>query len=258
MKKHLLPLTLASLVVLLGTSAQAALTYSSGDLLLGFRAAGAANNYVVNLGAISQYTAQNGASFSVNTGGNIGGDLASANGFGSNWFTNSDLSWGIIGTTFFNTGDLEVLYATRARLNAAIQTQPWRGRSPSGQTQSISLIQALAFKYAQDGQATANSTRGTFQAATAENSWASLTSGTNDFIVGGNIEGSFAEGAAASVLDFYRIDPVFNQSATYLGSFTISNTGAITFTAVPEPSVLALALLGVGLLALRLRHRRTA
>lgn len=229
------------------SSASAVMTYNTGDLFLGFRGEGDAQNYLVNIGNVSQFANLGpGVKITVTTGGNIRLDLVEA--FGSDWHSRSDVYWGVIGTTFVDNTTPAVIYASKQRSNPAIPSTPWIGGSPSGQIEKASLVQELIFKYVQDGTATANSSKATFQNASSENSWADLTSDISDFRVGGSIEGYFSleTGTSSSVLDLYQINPGYGQPAKLLGSFTIDDNGVITFTAVPEPATLAmLALAGL-------------
>lgn len=81
------------------------------------------------------------------------------------------------------------------------------------------------------------------------------TLGTTDFgslSQWGTIEASFADGASATALDLYRVS---SAGVTRTGTFTLSNTGGLTFAApVPEPT--ATLLLGSAGFALILRRRR--
>jgi len=149
-----------------------------------------------------------------------------------------------------------VLYATKGRSNINTQSTAWVGRSNTAQIGSVSLMQGLAQKYATEGVASGSAT-GTFQDATSANSYAYFTSQINDFGVGGSIEGSFANGTAGSKLDLYQINPVYNQPATLLGSFTINDSGVVQFTAaaVPEPSSFGLAVASALLVSAVLRRR---
>lgn len=244
------------------SSSRAALTYSAGDLFLGFRGTGATNNYLINLGNIAQFSQQNGASFTVNVGGSIGADLVSA--FGANWNTSSTVSWGAIGTTYNGSAtSTETIFATRGRnpLSINTQTSPIFGQSPSAQSGITSDINALALKFITDGTETATSTRATLQTASQANTWASFTLNSTDFNLGVNVDGAtFSNtaprlGTATSVLDLYRVDPVSGQAGIYLGRFSINDSGVITFTAVPEPATYAL-LIGAGFLAFMVQRAR--
>ncbi len=244
MKRTLLTaLIIASIGGLTGSTARAVLSYTAGDLFLGFRASGgtgATQDYLVNIGQLSQFSLQNGASFSLSLG-NIGADLTSL--YGADWNTRSDVFWSVSGTDYDGGAVIvPTLYATKPRNFADLGTPstPWKGRSTSLQTSTASQFQALHIYYTQNGTATVNSAAATFQDASADNSYAFFTAQALDFDVWQTIEGSFLNGASGTVLDYYKIDPVFNQNAARLGIFTINNAGTVTFTAVPEPATLAL------------------
>jgi hypothetical protein len=239
----------AAVLALASHTARATLSYSAGDLFLGFHGTGAAQDYLVNIGNVSQFASLSaGSTVTVNTGGSISGDLNTA--FGSSWFSSGSVFWSITGTTYNGTSNLtSTLYATKPRSNPASQSVPWRGRSNSGQVESVSLLQALAGKYVQDGTAAGTPTA-TLQDSTAKNSYADLTSGASDFSIGGSVEGK-----TTATLDFYQINPVDDQAATYLGYFTLNSNGVVTFTAVPEPSVFVL--MGLSASALLIFRRRS-
>lgn len=217
--------------------------YNSGELFLGFRTAEGATNYLVNIGNVSQFAnLAPGSSVTVNTGGNIAVDLATA--FTPAWFTSGEVLWGIYGGSWSEAaGDNNVLYATRARSTADTQSLPWTRRGDIAQSFSVGDLKALAQYYTNSGNPTANSTKGTFQSSSNPDSWATYVSANSDFRLGGSVEGDII-----SVLDLYQINPATgaNQPGTLLGTLTISSDGVITFTAVPEPStVLLMAISGL-------------
>lgn len=236
-------------------SARATLTWTAGDVFLGFRQ-GDSKGYLVNLGNIALYSAKNGASFTVNTGGNIGLDLAGAfSTINTNWYSDPTVSWGAVATPFVgNPGDVPVLYVSRPRSDPSQQSVPWNGRSNSAQTATVSQFQSLAIKYGVEGVATPNSTKATLQGG-GENTWAGFTSPPADFLVFGGIEAGFATGSANSVIDFYKINPGSGVPSEYLGNFSITDNGVITFTAVPEPGTVALLAIGALLVLYRIRRR---
>jgi hypothetical protein len=241
-----------------GTSARATLTYNPGDLFLGFQKTGTATDLLVNIGNISLFSQLNGATFTVNLGGSIGDDLTDT--FGASWNTTSTLFWSVSGTTFATLGDLNTIYLTKARgTNVNNQSSPWISNTNNGQGDQVALLQGLAGAYRDNGVATGNSTTATLQSTGLANSYASFTQGTSSDFQWGNIEGRFNNGTAGSVLDLYRVTPSLDSTpATYLGKFTIDNSGIVTYTsAVPEPSTYGF-LIGAGLVFLiiiRRRHR---
>jgi len=248
-------------LLLAGHSARAVLLYTAGDLFLGFHE-GAATSYLVNIGSFSLYSQQDGASFTVTTGGNIGLDLNTT--FGNDWINAGTVQWGVIGTPANNVPDLNVVYASRQRSNPAIKSPSWKTESNDGQSFYTADIIALSNKYKLDGDATGlSSAKATVQngGGVGSGTYSSFTATTTDFQIG-NIEGTFtlATGTSGSVLDLYRLDPGFGGTAVHLGSFTINDTGTVTFTAVPEPTTTALIATALFVLVVTLRRRasRTA
>ncbi len=208
---------------------------ASGDIFLGFRASGGAGadvSYLINIGQASQFTgAAPGSSFTVNTGGNIAIDLATAY---DNWATRNDFFWGVFGAT--NTTSPTV-YGTRQRADVNTPSAPWPslelGERTATKSQILSPISGPSGSYVLL-QASANSPVAAFQANSAESSYyKQVGEGLSDFgsqSYWTSIEGSFINGASGTVLDFYRIRNAAPQ-VTNLGKFTISPAGIITFTA---------------------------
>jgi hypothetical protein len=229
-------------------SAKAALTYSAGDLFLGFQQTGNSVDYLVNLGSAAQFSQLNGQTFTVDLGGSIGADLSTP--FTSTWYTKTNLFWSVTGTTFVDTNTPSTIFLTKGRSNVNTQTTPWTVNTPNGQLDQVGLFQSLASAYVNNGSATANSTKGTFQNIVtnpfSNNAYGTFTQGTsNDFLWGSSVEKNFsAGGASGSVLDLYKLVPDLNNSpAQYLGKFSIDNSGVVSFTsasAVPEPSTYGL------------------
>jgi hypothetical protein len=250
--------------------AQAALTANTGDLYLAFRAdsgTGASQDYLVNIGSFSLYTS--GTSFVVNAtklgvpNFNLNSDLTGL--FGNTWNTLRDddsfVRWGIVGTSYDGVNNTSpILYVSRPRDAANTPSTPWTGRPNGISTGTAGDFQQLAGYYQTDGNATANNSVGTLQDASngsSYNHFVTLPSNL-DFNVWSNIEGDFANGTANSVLDLYRVNPVNGQDADYLGSFTISDTGVLTFTAVPEPGTVALLALAGSFLLIVVRRRKSS
>jgi hypothetical protein len=242
-----------------GSSAKATLTYTYGDLFLGFRDSSgtASQDYLVDIGQASQFT-PSGSSFTVVSG--LGADLATA--FGSDWATNGNIHWSIYGTTYDGTNS-PVLYATNQEPTVGTQSDAWLGRSVSAQKTTINgAFNTATLYYTDNGTATANEPKGTFQTASATGSYNSFfqyPSG-KDFNVWTTIEGDFTNGTSGSVLDLYKIDPVNGVASTYEGSFSLSSSGTLSYSptvaAVPEPSVVGLLGVVAMLVPVLLRNRR--
>ncbi len=240
---------------LAGHSARAALTYTPGDLFLGFRAlggAGQAQDIVLNIGQASQFTLANGATFTV---GNLGADLVSV--FTASWKTDrgegNNVQWGVVGTSYDTGNDPKVLFVSQP----ASSPTEFTGRSPSNTGTTISRFQDVARGYLASTENTSIA-KGTIQSITDPNAWNSSFTGTLDFTRFDEIEGNFAGGVASAdaTLNFYQLNAVNGSAAIPLGTFKINTSGLVTYTAVPEPSAVALMGVAVAGLAIAVRGRR--
>lgn len=264
------PAVLLLTLLALAPAARASNTYTTGDLLLGFELSGNANDYVVDIGPASLYiNAAPGSSFNVNTTlglGNLAADLSAV--FGSGWATNTGLSlvnWGIAGATS-NTATTfglpkNTLFFTVARDVPGTQTTPLAVLSNGQQTPIDSTFRSFASGFNGSDQ-TANSSFATIESAAAGNSWSAENPSSNAFGSGYDIEQGAAGtniGPTNSVLDLYELQPAAGGGpGIYLGDFTLSSTGQLTFLAVPEPSSLTALLGGAPALALFRPRRRQA
>ncbi len=203
-----------------------------GDLFVGFRASdgdGAQVSYLVKIGQDSVFrNAAPGSAFDLTSLGNLATDLSAT--FGSSWQSRPDLSWGIFGTRLSVNSSL---YASRARLSAAQPATAWPALSQNARNATAqSIIDVLSSIGGYDGsQATANSPVATLQPnSSADSSYFRqvATPGTSDF--GSLSQWTSIEGTAASTLDLFRIS---STGSTSIGSFSISPSGTIRFTAPP-------------------------
>ena len=220
----------------------------NNDIFLAFRASGnlgATTSYLVNLGQYSQFRDATANSTITLSLGNLGADLVAT--YGSDWNTRSDLYWGIFGVS--NTANPTV-YASRAESTPGTLSNAWplldsisRGSTAN---QITSVLQGVSGY--QGSEATSNSTVAAVQANTANTSSYNkqvATAGTNDFgstSSWSSIEGNFGAGTAGTALDLYRISPSVVADP---GHFTLSDSGVVSFTAIPEPSSAGLAAAGV-------------
>jgi hypothetical protein len=238
---------LASTGVILGFStAQAVLTAGTDDIFIGFHQTGNNSDYLINIGsAQTLLTATGPITFSIGT---TASDLQV---FGPNWYTDSTIFWGAVGT---NEGPVSpVLYSTVARTDAGTVAAPWSLSSGNTAQRNVSnQIKNLKLDYRNYGEATPNSSVATFQSITGLSfAYADFTSESPNF--GGtwlSIEGNLAA-SSPKVLDLYSYS---TTAAVHLGTLTLDSGGTITFTPVPEPSTAAL--IGLGLLALKGMRRR--
>ena len=145
-----------------------------------------AQDYLLDLGQASIYVNATGP-ITLNTGlavkggvniGNIGADLVAL--FGTNWFTRSDLFWGVAGATGAITpvgsDPIKTLYAASiAESPAGTAATPWNRGSASAQGAVSSKLQSEGAVYAMTGStqntSTANSPVGLIQSDSTISSW---------------------------------------------------------------------------------------
>ena len=272
-------LALAGTAALLPSNSTAAIIYTDGDLLLGFRATGGqggSTDYLVNLGSASSIVnSLTPITFSL---GNIGADLSTI--FGS-WSTRADVLWSvsgvqkIAGNGFVNN----TMFATRSdAVDGPLGTNtttPWTRPSSFGAGAPAGKVQGLGQKYglgttgatAADQIESANASGALIQPTSQANSYASYqpggpnTTGSTafgSFADASGIEGNFSQGAAFSVLDLYTVVPG-SGAAAFAGNVTITNSAGLTFipAGIPEPSAAVALTLG-GMVLASLRRRRNA
>ena len=180
------------------------------------------------------------------------------------WQTNSSLYWGVFGSNTkasqtVGPDPANTLFATVPQGSAALTTSS-NSTQRSTTTKYTALLNAYVtnFSTQQQNVSTNNSSKGLIQNTTDGNSYASFQPANNSFGLGVSTENSFGNGTAGAALDLYRLEPSVNGSpGVDLGSFTISDSGTVTFmAAVPEPS--SLALLGGAAVLLGWRRGRRA
>jgi len=233
---------------------------TSSDIFLGFRASGgtgASTSYVVNLGQYSQFSgATSGSTISLSGIGDIGADLAAT--FGANWNTRQDLFWGVFGV---GSSASATVYTSREQSPPGTASEPWPLLNSTTRASTYSQINSVINSIGgyRGSESTANSTVGVLQTNSGQASsynYQVATAGTTDFgsvSQWSSIEGDFGSGVAGTSLDLFRINA---SSVTNPGSFSISSSGALSFTAVPEPSSSLLGLVGASLLLIRRRPNR--
>ncbi|MEK7951845.1 PEP-CTERM sorting domain-containing protein [Luteolibacter sp. Y139] len=254
-------LTLAAACAVGAATANAALvTYSKGDLLMGFQATsgtGSSTVYVVNLGAASNYRDD------VNTGtvsiGDIGTDLAAI--YGANWNTRNDLFWGIIGTSSNISsetvnGDIgRVLYVSQPQVTTGDAGVGPAGLNATQRGDVANKVVAMGGTF-DNYQSTGNSSVAASEGSGDANSWNSYLAPGGVNSGGGVLDyGAFSqiEGTTSQTLSLFRVFSA-TSSSSFEGQFSLSSNGTLTF--VPEPTSAALA--GLGTVLLVFRRRRSA
>lgn len=276
--------------------AQVLTTYNNGDVFLGFRRSGTADTLAVNLGSATQFltpafggTAAPGSSFNVQFGlvpgtstpvFNLNTDLTGL--FTSSWTNNttdgSGVRWAVVGISGNTSSGIpgytaRTLFVTRARTEPGVQTSIGPDRLDIGDFNGFSaafnaFVLGVGGGSFRNQESTPNSTAAYIGPAAEVNNWGaridSASEGSFGLGAGAEVEQTFGafQGTTDSVLDLW-ISPntgsttIPVNSNTYLGNFTLNNSGQLTFNAVPEPSTYALlGLAGASAFIWRLRQRR--
>lgn len=271
-------LAIAGTVALAATASAQTVTYTNGDLLVGFRASdgtGSDMTFVYNIGSSVGYR----DGLITGTVANVGTQLAAT--YGANWFNRSDVSWGIVGlpnninpqfnTTVVNGDPGSTLYVSRGATGVQTSTA-WGSPTAYTRNQVVSTATQMsgfthtgsqvAGTFAAQPAAAGTGGRGAFVSTSATNDYANYTAPSADFdLFTGGIEGNFGVADSFAYLDLYRIlatttgaNPTGTAGlGSYETTFSINSTGQISV--VPEPSSFA-ALAGVAALGLVATRRR--
>ncbi len=251
-KKALTTAVLVAAGVVLSALPAKALVYTSGDIFLGIRATGGTGNTVVYLVNLGQDTQFNGVG-SAFAGTSIGTDLAAL--YGDGWNTRTDLYWGVFGAKG-TLGGNATLYASREATSANEQADSWASLGSTERGNTLSSINSARNAWQTNGPSGPTAyvpvnLQGGIQSSTYDSGYYTQVGSDPNFGTSSqwsNIESSFFNESNGAVLDFYRVTGSANTTG-YLGYFSISDAGVVSYTtaAVPEPSTVAmLALAGIG------------
>lgn len=230
------------------------------DLFVAFRATsgtGATTSYIVNLGQNATVTASSNSNLNTTLNlGNIATDLADT--YGSDWATSGAVQWSVFGV---GGAASSTLYASKQQGSVGVPSTAWPQLTSTERNSTYSQVNSVINGIGgyHGSTATSNSLVGTFQANSSSASSYAFQVGGGALDFGtlsswSSIEGQSANGISTTALDLYRINA---NGVTSTGYFTISNTGVIGFTAVPEPTSALLGLVGAGVL-LASRSRKKA
>ena len=284
---HIKNTILAAAATIGMTVSSYAATYATGDLLVGFVATGGISSnqtLIVNLGSSASFRdGFDSGTFRLNFR-NIGAALNSQ--FSPNlgdtpWYDRTDLRINIYGSTSSNTVGEDLVnldpfrtsYVSRSRTAATGSTATYSVANNAGMTTAASQIQTTTgtFQLATEtspGVAVVNDSPNsvdqfTRPAVSPGSAFGAFSNGIDQTFSAGSLLTFPGVGPVEAALDLYRLQAVNDvpgqygsgaaiRTGAYKGTFTLSNTGAISF--VPEPS--STVVLGLtGLLGL-LRRRR--
>jgi len=276
-------LAIAGTVALAASASAQTVTYTNGDLLVGFRASGGVGSdttFVYNLGSSVSY--RDGLFSGVRA--NVGTQLSAT--YGADWYTRSDVSWGVIGavnnlnpqldTTVVNGDPGSTLYASKAATGIQTSTA-WgsgtaftRSQVVSAATQVVSFTHTgsqVAGTFAFQTAAANTGGLGAFVNTSATNDYANYTTPSADFsLFTGGIEGTFGTSTEFAYLDLYRVLASTSGASptgtvgrgSYETTFSINSAGQISVaSAIPEPSSFASIAGVIALGVIGTRRRRS-
>ncbi len=246
MKSILSTALLATAGFAIVTSSASAITANDGDIYIGFRENGSAQDYLIDVGQPDQFeTATSPITLSL---GNFASDLRTV--FGNSWYANNGIGqnsvlWGVVGgvASQSTSGNdyAGTLYASTPGAN-------WSSSDSGSQAiPANNIFNGLGAFYQHHTNST-NAPLGQIQTSASTGSWASYNTGTQSF-------GTWIptiEGVVTNNIGFDLLAATdngangFGQGAAgseKLGTFSLnvsgsgaSQTASVTFTPAPEPS----------------------
>jgi hypothetical protein len=237
--------------------------YASGDLLLGFRSSTTtATDLVFDLGSAANYNPYTGSA-------TLGGPAV----------TLPDVSATLLNSTFGNMNNLffsvfgyvdagnpqglpqptDTVFLSKPE-TGGVQTTPSASQSMGAQSITIGYLQSMAAgaaastaispTIAQEASSRANAGSISYSIGiqnTPPTGISNIHGTWSRYQVEGSTGASFTSGSSPVTLDLYEQDPGA-ANGIFLGDFSLSQSGTLTFQPVPEPT--SMALLGGGLMAL--------
>jgi hypothetical protein len=244
MKKTLLAaLAIAGFAVATSAQAQTPAAAANRSLFLGFQATGgvgSATNIVVNIGLPNDLSTLN---LDINS--------ALSSTYGSNWYSRSDLYFGVIGAAFTEVPGVDI----QSTLYSSVATGSEAPARDTGSSQAIVKNKISAFRSQYTSNLNNEQTIGSavymVNGGVDTYTWSSYNPSTQAFDYFGNITTLINES-----LDIYRVVPSVplagDPGELYSTGLYISAQGQ----AVPEPSTYVL--FGLGALLLIIAYRRKA
>jgi hypothetical protein len=254
-KMAVLSAAAASLLWGAGVNAQTVFNYNQGDLLLGFRSSGA-SDLIVDIGSASLYT---GASGQITISGNY---------YNSTQFSDANLDINNLYFSVFGATGLP----SRNLWMTGVQSTPWTANNVFSQGPTAGIIGGIAGGAKDISSQLSAGPDNTASAVVVPNNYNS--GGDTSYTVGvgssgnlqgyfqGDIEGNtsagFSSGSTPLIENLFEMDTAnAGNPGKLIGDFELDPNGTLTFNPVPEPSTWAT--LGVGMMMLTIvrKFRRT-
>lgn len=250
--KHIITTAALAIAAIAAPVAHAAFSYVSGDLFLGFRQIGNnTSDFLVNIGNGQTYRQANDPLSPITlTLSNLSSTLDTIfNTTSGGWATNSNVRWGIFGTTQNDASGPDATARTLYVSEPVGSAAPLNGSSAAQNVPASNMIAVKNYYQSLTESAVVNGSVGTPANA---NSFTTRTSGTP--FAFSNISPVIAP--ITTNLELFRLPTNVNGPTTDEGTFSISGN-TLTFTPVPEPSTYAFMFLGtVGFAYIAVRYFR--
>jgi len=220
-------------------SKAAPLSFSQGDVFIGFESISLNKNLLIDLGP--------GANVASFAGINAAADLATA--FGAGWYALNDLNWGVFGIA----ADKHTLWGTVASGNA-----PLVAKSFGALTSPFSKFNGMGANYNQDIPIQGGTVGVIMNVGTGTDTGTSTWSGNNPNTTPFGAYSISIENGVTGNLDLYSVPNSGSATAIFSqadgNNLYVNSSGFIGVAAVPEPSTYALMALGA--LVLLMAYRR--
>ncbi len=239
----LLGLVLSGFALASQASAALVTQAAQGDVILAFRnrAVSATSSYLVNVGPASQFVNASPGTTPLALIGPLGTDLEVYNSTDEfdnviPWHTSPNVVWSAFAR---NTNDNYALFISRPRPSIAVKSNNYAARDGYAHNSAFGQVSSVIGQGFNVLEATPGTPRGGYQTNLLGDATRYFTQvaseGKLDFGTWADVEKDFGSGAVASAIDLYVHRPpaaIPNQgTVTYLGYFSISSSGVVSFTA---------------------------
>jgi hypothetical protein len=235
--------------------------YTQGDLILSIWNTSNSSVYEVDLGNKSNFLSLT-AGQGISTVKNIGSDLATVFGTAT-WYNDPTLEWSIAGVvkyTSLGSSQEECLIGNPETTSGTQAAGNWAFSSNGANKTATNQINNLGNTYT-TGVSVGSGVemaKGTSGSIATYITGASQENGT--YNTGLSLEGQLGNatnGTSSAALDLF--DYSNSTAGTYKGTFTINNSGVVSYEVVPEPSTYAMMVAGgLGFLGMLRRRNRKA